>query len=202
MRAGMAGLSRIIPAAALLATIAACGGGGSTPTPSITLSTTTILFAAQQVGSTSPAAAVTVSNAGTATLTVSGARLAGTDPGDFAETNDCGSVAPGAACTVSVRFHPGATGTLAATLTLSSNASSGDAVITLGGTGVTTATWTTLANEPPEGVQLCLLLTDASLLCQSTAGQSWYRLRPDDAGGYIEGSWSSAASLPASYVPD
>jgi len=183
--------------------VAACGGGGGAPAPapSITLSTTAVFFTDQQLGSISPGTVVTVSNNGTAPLTISMVQLAGADAGAYFETNNCGGVPPGAACTVSVRFHPTSAGTLSATIVLTSNAPSGPNSVTLTGQGVTTATWATIVNAPPAGVQLCLLLTDASLLCQTTTGQDWYRLTPDAEGSYVEGTWSVAASLPPSYIP-
>ena len=63
-----------------------------------------------------------------------------------------------------------------------------------------TGTWTRLVNEPPEAIQLCLLLTDATVLCQ--ANQNWYRLVPNDAGSYLSGTWSAYTSFPSTYVPD
>jgi hypothetical protein len=33
-------------------------------------------------------------------------------------------------------------------------------------------TWTTLTNPPPQGIALCMLLTDGGVMCQ--AGSNWY----------------------------
>ena len=63
-----------------------------------------------------------------------------------------------------------------------------------------TASWTTLADTPPAAVQLCLLLTDASVMCQS--GQDWYQLTPSNTGSYVEGTWSLYSSFPSSYIPE
>ncbi|MBV8852350.1 MAG: choice-of-anchor D domain-containing protein [Sinobacteraceae bacterium] len=186
---------------ALLCTLTACGGGGPISAPSIRLSTTTVTFADQQPGSISPGNDVTISNAGNAPLTISMVQLTGSGAGAFAEADNCGAVAPGGHCTVTVRFHPGALGIASATLTVTSNAPSSPNTVTLSGKAVATATWMTLANAPPAELQLCLLLTDASLLCQTAAGQDWYRLTPDSNGSYEQGTWSAAASFPASYIP-
>ncbi len=68
-------------------------------------------------------------------------------------------------------------------------------------------TWTPLNQPPPVGVTLCLLLTDGSVICQSsnyathTAGGDWYKLTPDLFGSYQNGTWSQIASLPSGYVP-
>ncbi|MBV8221216.1 MAG: choice-of-anchor D domain-containing protein [Solirubrobacterales bacterium] len=187
--------------ALMLGTLAACGGGGggSAP-PVIAVAPQSLSFSAQQVGSTSPAAAVTVSNPGSVNLSVSRVQLSGADSAAFGESNDCGTVTPGSSCTVSVTFSPATTGTLSATLSITSNASSQATNVLLSGPGVVTATWTTLANAPPAGLGLCLLLTDATLMCQ--AGQDWYRLTPSATGSYVEGVWALYTSFPASYVPD
>jgi phospholipase C len=81
------------------------------------LSPASLTFAGQLVGTTSPAQTITLSNLGTTTLTVVSMGFAGTDAGDFTETNTCGtSVAVGASCTITVTFTPGAAGTRTATL--------------------------------------------------------------------------------------
>lgn len=60
--------------------------------------------------------------------------------------------------------------------------------------------WQLLAQSPPAPVGLCLLLTDATVMCQS--GSRWYALTPSAAGRYADGRWSSLASFPAGYAPD
>ncbi len=62
--------------------------------------------------------------------------------------------------------------------------------------------WTTLATPPPEGLTLCLLLTDGGVMCQGTSYSAWYKLTPDPASGYLGGRWSSLAALPSGYAPD
>lgn len=60
--------------------------------------------------------------------------------------------------------------------------------------------WTTLTNKPPAGITNCLLLTDATVMCQS--GASFYKLTPNNTGSYASGTWSTLASLPSGYNPD
>jgi len=55
--------------------------------------------------------------------------------------------------------------------------------------------WTKLANLAPGGVQMLLLLSDGSVMAQNTAGNNWYRLTPDIHGSYINGGWTSRASM-------
>lgn len=69
-----------------------------------------------------------------------------------------------------------------------------------GGDGAAVATWTTLGRAPPEGLQLCLLMTDATVLCQSA--QNWYLLTPSNTGSYIDGTWSQYTSLPSDYIAE
>ena len=61
-------------------------------------------------------------------------------------------------------------------------------------------TWSTLTSRPSAGVSNCMLLTDAGVMCQS--GGSWFKLTPNSSGSYLNGTWSSIASLPSGYVPD
>src|SRR5207237_898534 len=88
---------------------------------------------------TSVGQAVTLSNTGTALLTIS----AISSSGDFAETNTCGSsVAAGASCTISVTFKPTALGSRAGSLTATDNnneASGSVQTVSLAGVGVVPA---------------------------------------------------------------
>ena len=115
-----------------------CGGGGSTAlvpvsTVGISVSSTTITFGNESVGTTSAAQTVTVTGSGSGALTISSI----TASGDFTQTNNCGtSVAAGANCTVSVFFTPTATGTRRGSLSISDNATDSPNTVNLTGTGV------------------------------------------------------------------
>jgi hypothetical protein len=92
------------------------------------------------VGENSSATTVTVTNAGTAPLNISGVAIAGTNPGDFKlASNACATVTLQASqsCTVGVTFAPQAVGTRTATLTVSDNAVGSPQGINLSGTGST-----------------------------------------------------------------
>jgi hypothetical protein len=120
--------------------VATLTGTGTEPVVSLT---TLPAFGSLAVGTTSAAQTVTLSNTGTAALTVSGIALSGTNAADFAQTNTCGtSVAAGTTCTISITFTPTAGGTRSATLTVTdnNNAVSGSAqTVTLSGTGTQAA---------------------------------------------------------------
>ncbi len=109
---------------------------GTGSSSGISFSTSSLTFPAQGVGTSSPANGVTLFNTGTGTLTISGISFTGTNPGDFSQTNTCGSsVASGANCTISVTFTPAATGTRTASLSVSDNATGSPQSISLTGTG-------------------------------------------------------------------
>ncbi len=56
-------------------------------------------------------------------------------------------------------------------------------------------TWTALANNAPGGVQLMILLLDGTVLCHNGGGDAWYKLTPDSSGSYINGTWTTKASM-------
>lgn len=103
---------------------------GSSYTPGVTillqqlvpvaaLSASSLTFDDQTVGTVSASQTVTLTNTGSATLSISGMAVTG----DFQETNTCGqSVAPLASCTLTVSFKPKTQGTLSGTLTIADNA--------------------------------------------------------------------------------
>ena len=120
-------------------TVNLTGTGVTTPVPVAGVSPGSLTFSNQTVGTTSTSQPVTLSNTGTAALTISNI---GTSA-NFGESNNCGgSVATSGSCTINVTFTPTATGTLTGTLTITDNsngvAGSTQTVI-LTGTGVTAA---------------------------------------------------------------
>jgi hypothetical protein len=95
------------------------------------LSPASLTFADQNVGSTSTAQLVTLTNSGNLPLTVT---IAATGP--YAQTNTCnGSVAAGANCTISVTFTPVALGAQTGSITLTDNAANSPQTMSLSGTG-------------------------------------------------------------------
>jgi hypothetical protein len=60
--------------------------------------------------------------------------------------------------------------------------------------------WTPLVNPAPDGVELMLLLPDGSVMVADQPGgndfsASWFLLRPDDHGSYVNGSWSQLSDM-------
>jgi hypothetical protein len=110
--------------------------GTGTAAPSVKLSVTSIAFPTTLHGTTSAAQAVTLTNGGTATLTLTAITLAGTNPTDFEALNTCGAtLAPAANCVVYVAFKPAAVGTFKATLSVSDNGAASPQAVALSGTG-------------------------------------------------------------------
>src|SRR5437660_49853 len=84
----------------------------------VTLSPSSLSFPSQLVNTTSAVQTVTLTNTGTAALSVTSIVASG----DFMQTNTCGtSVAAGANCAISVTFTPTATGTRTGAVTITDN---------------------------------------------------------------------------------
>jgi len=78
---------------------------------------------------------VTITNAGTTTLTITGVSITGADMGDFGQRNNCTSLAPGRNCIVDITFTPTMTGPRSANLTVTDNTQAGTDSVQLMGTG-------------------------------------------------------------------
>jgi hypothetical protein len=102
----------------------------------VSLSATSLSFAARNQGTTSIPQTVTLTNVGDTTLIVSAVTLTGANTADFPiQTNTCSSLAPNASCTVSVSFSPTASGLRNANLVILSNAATSPDMVQLSGTG-------------------------------------------------------------------
>jgi hypothetical protein len=73
----------------------------------VKLTPTSVNFGDQKVGSKSPTVPIKLTNVGKVALAISQIALTGIDPGDFSETNNCGTSVPaGGSCTIKVKFAP------------------------------------------------------------------------------------------------
>jgi hypothetical protein len=100
--------------------------------PVVSLAPTSLTFPPQPVGTTSSPQSITLSNTGSATLTIASISASG----DFSQTNTCGSsVVAGATCTIRVTFKPTATRTRTGAVTITDNASPATQTVSLTGTG-------------------------------------------------------------------
>jgi len=126
------------------ASLAITDGGGGSPQsvslsgiglatgPNATFSPTSLTFATQLIGVASAAQTVTLTNYGTAALTITGISAGG----DFAQTNNCGTgLATLASCTVNVTFTPTQSGTRTGALSFTDNAPGSPQTVALTGVG-------------------------------------------------------------------
>lgn len=105
---------------------------GVTNAPIAQVSPGSLSFAATPVGGTSATQQVSISNTGTAALTISSII---SDSAEFVLAGSCTSIAPNASCVVTVRFAPTAINARSGTLTVTHNAAGGASTVTLTGTG-------------------------------------------------------------------
>ena len=133
-------------------------GTGTAVGPSAALSPTSLAFAPQTVATTSAAQAMTLSNGGTAALTITSIAASG----DYAQTNNCGaSLAAGANCSISVTFTPTTVGTRTGTVTVTDNATSSPQSATLTGTGASAGGTQTAAYDSTLSTLKCGTLGSA-----------------------------------------
>ena len=103
-----------------------------TPPPVAAVSTTSLIFGVQLVGTRSAAQNATLTNTGTTPLTISSIAAGA----DFLQKNNCGSSLPaGASCTIRVAFRPSAKGVRTGSVTITDDAANSPQTIALTGTG-------------------------------------------------------------------
>lgn len=61
--------------------------------------------------------------------------------------------------------------------------------------------WTPLANAPGFNAAAAQLLTDGTVIVQAYNSGVWKKLTPDNTGSYVNGTWTSIASMPSGYNP-
>lgn len=111
---------------------------GTGTAPAVSLSTSSVTFPGQAVGTTSAVNGITLFNTGNATLSLSSITITGANSGDFSQSNTCGlSVPAGGNCTINVAFSPTVAGTRNASLSISDNAAASPQLVSLTGTGTT-----------------------------------------------------------------
>ena len=118
-------------------------GTGAAAAPAVSLSPATLDFGAQRVGTTGGVSSSTLTNSGSAPLTIGIIGLTGANQGDFVQGNDC-PISPavldvGASCTISVRFSPTATGSRSAGISITDDAPNSPHGLPLTGTGTAPA---------------------------------------------------------------
>jgi hypothetical protein len=100
--------------------------------PALRLSTTSLIFGSQIVGSVSVAETVSLTNQMNTALAITGVSASG----DFTQTNSCGaSLGSGSSCTITVTFAPTAVGLRSGTITISDSGPSSPQTVSLSGIG-------------------------------------------------------------------
>jgi endoglucanase Acf2 len=183
------GASLTVPAGSMTSEFGTVNIGGNAATPSATLSPTTLSFGNQNVGTTSAAKTLTLTNNGPGAMTISSVALTG----DFSQTNNCGtSLAANATCTINISFRPTAAGARTGTLTISDNASNSPQTASLSGTGVTQgpAAPTNLSATAISSSQINLSWT-----ASSTAGVTYNVYRSTSSGFAISAATRIATGI-------
>ncbi len=105
---------------------------GTAIAPEVSMSPTNLTFPAQFVGTSGLPLNITLTNTGSAALTITNVQASS----DFAATSGCTSnLAPGVNCSIGVFFDPSASGSRSGTLTITDNAPGSPHTLALTGTG-------------------------------------------------------------------
>jgi hypothetical protein len=139
-------------------------------------------FGEQEVGATGvPPGAVTLTNEGSTSLDIGNIVASG----DFDQVSDCGSVEPGASCSIRVTFTPTAQGDRNGTLTVSHNAPGSPEKVPLSGEGVSAASpeWQQ-RNEPGQRVPTVVDQVAPSITIPSPADDAAFTLNQSVEADY------------------
>jgi hypothetical protein len=112
---------------------------GFATAPALNVAPSALSFPGQVVKTTSAAESVVLKNTGNGPLAISSVAA----PAPFSQTNNCATVAPGAACTISVTFTPQSAASVSGALVVATNA--GGASVPLAGSGVASAAVVTVS---------------------------------------------------------
>jgi hypothetical protein len=105
------------------------------PAPSMSLTPSSLQFAAQLVGGSSASRSVSLANTGSGPLILSGISLTGANASDFALSHDCQAlVGPASGCTITITFQPQFQGVRQASLSVVDNAPDSPHTVALAGT--------------------------------------------------------------------
>src|SRR5262249_31193200 len=157
--------------------------------PQASVSPTTLQFGNQVVATASAAQTVTVANGGNADLHIASVSATG----DFSQSNNCVTVAPGSSCSINVVFTPTVLGSRSGTLTIVSD----DRTITvpLSGNGLNLT-----ATASPAAVNFGSALLNVAGRAQTvtlTAGVNALQITSISASGDFNATSNCGTSLPA-----
>jgi len=102
----------------------------------VALTPSSINFGSVTVGTSSPVRVATLANVGKVALAIQNLSITGTDPGDFSQTNTCGtSLPPAGKCTISITFEPTAKGSRSAAVSVTDPGGASPQSVTIIGVG-------------------------------------------------------------------
>jgi subtilase family serine protease len=144
-------------------------GTGSSTTSALSVSPASLGFGSETKGSFSVSQMVTIKNVSASALTLSSLGPVGTGATSFGQLNTCYvTLAAGASCYALVDFAPQATGSIAASYTVTATTASGS--VALSGTGIATATLTFSASSVAFGTVTHGLHSAATILTVTNTG--------------------------------
>lgn len=109
---------------------------GATGKLVIHINTNAVGFGPIGVGQASPPKTITLENVGDAPMSINDAVVTGVNASDFSLTSTCGSLAPGALCTMSFAFTPSAQGPRSAMLHITASTPTAPYMLPLVGNGI------------------------------------------------------------------
>ena len=166
--------------------------------PVVKLSPTMLSFGNQMVDVSSSAQPITLTNTGTASLSVTNIKISGGNHTDFSQTNNCGSsLAVNASCTINVVFTPTKTGSRVSTVSISDNAAGSPQSVALAGTGVAPVVTLTPASLSFGGVLVGKSSTTQSVTVSNTGTASLTISETAASGDFSQTNNCTAASVPA-----
>ena len=128
------------------------GTGTAAPAPVVTLSPSSLTFAAV-TGTTTAAQTATIKNTGSAALSLTGISITGSGAAAFSQTNTCGSsLDVNASCTVSVTFSAASVASFSAAVSIADNAAGSPQSIALTGSGTVAPSFTVSSTSAVETV--------------------------------------------------
>jgi phospholipase C len=103
----------------------------------VALSSTSLNFGSQKVGTVGTPQTIVLTNRGTSALSIVSIIVAGADPGDFSQTNTCGTrIAAGRSCKITATFKPTTTGKRSASVNITDDGGASPQKLGLSGSGV------------------------------------------------------------------
>ena len=164
------------------------------PTPQVKLSTGQLDFGSVGLGHESAPQSVTITDTGSAPLTISSSAITGPDAGDFKITSDgCThqTIAPTAFCTSGLMFAPHGDGSRSAQIAFTDNASGSPHTVALSGLGSTVgsvagAVRAASTGQPLPGSSVMACTTHTFRSCQTATSDANGHYEID---GLQQGSW-------------